>query len=416
MDVDRRQAPSFHTRQPRAIPAIPALAAYMLATVGCGPGPETAIWDPPPSECGRFVPHDPDSPRNDIARILDLPDEKLDVIETAMALAREVRPEADAAGALRLARELAEQVREETAGCGHMDEAIECILEKIPPARPGRNRLDEFDPELLARGEAGSCLGTSLLVLGIARRLGLPVRGVAVPGHFFLRCYYPDGRRRNLDLTRPCDNLSDAFYVRWRRISERAIMSGIYLRGLTDREVIGHLLASRAGCLAQEGKIEMALRDADLALRLLPGNPQALINRGFALDRMGREAEAAESYRLAIRSDPASSRAMNNLAHILCRSPASPLYDPVEARELAQAAVRLDPYDPDYRATAADAFAALRRWREAVRFMADAARLAPDNAAYQARWYALRDILREEVRAGREGPYGFRLPPSPVGR
>ncbi len=362
------------------------------------------------------MPADPAYPRGDMLAILELPDEKLDVIEAAAVLAKEVRPEADAAVALRMAHELAEQIRQETEGCGHLDDAIECLLEKIPPAKPGRNRLDEFDPELLARGKAGSCLGTSLLALGIARRLDLPVRGVAVPGHFFLRCYYPDGRRRNLDLTRPNESLSDAFYVRWRGISERAILSGMYLRGLTDREVIGHLLASRAGYLAQEGRIEMALRDADIALRLLPGNPQALTNRGFALDRLGREAEAAESYRLAIRSDPASSRAMNNLAHILCRSPASPLYNPGEARDLALAAARLDPTDADYRATAAEAFAAMRRWREAVRFMAEAARLAPDNAAYQARWYALRDILREEVRAGREGPHGFRLPPSPVGR
>jgi regulator of sirC expression with transglutaminase-like and TPR domain len=395
-------------RSTRIIPArdlsgkavFPAVAVVLFAA-GCCFTPRTDLWDVPPTVSGSFVAANPEAPRKDIFEVLALPDNQIDVVEAAMLLARDT-------------------VRRETAGSNQAEDLLECAVDRVLAGRNAldyrEDRLEEFDIELLAKGEAGSCLGVSLLFLGVARRLGLPVYGVAVPGHFFLRFYCPGGRRRNLDVTRPNEELNDEFYIRWRKISDRTLRTGLYMRSLTDREVLAHLLASRSGCLARAGMYELALRDAETALRELPGNPQALINRGFVLDRMGKEAQAAESYRMAIRANPGASRALNNLAHILCRSPASPLYNPMKARDLALEAIRLEPSDADYYVTAADAYAAMKQWRQAVRMMGEAVRLAPGNAKYEAKFLELRETLRDEVRAGREGPHGFRLPPNPMGR
>ena len=48
--------------------------------------------------------------------------------------------------------------------------------------------------------DAGNCVGYSTLYLGLAERLDLPLHGVLVPGHCFVR--YDDGHvRRNIETT-----------------------------------------------------------------------------------------------------------------------------------------------------------------------------------------------------------------------
>ena len=50
----------------------------------------------------------------------------------------------------------------------------------------------------------GYCLSLSILYLSISERLGLPVNGVVVPGHFFVR-YEKDGIRFNIETTNYCN-------------------------------------------------------------------------------------------------------------------------------------------------------------------------------------------------------------------
>ena len=58
----------------------------------------------------------------------------------------------------------------------------------------------------------GYCLSLSILYLSLAERLGLPIYGVVVPGHFFVR--YDDGKVRfNIEATNRGRSLPDEYYI-----------------------------------------------------------------------------------------------------------------------------------------------------------------------------------------------------------
>jgi len=64
-------------------------------------------------------------------------------------------------------------------------------------------------PSVLAE-RRGSCLGLGAVVLMVAERVGLPLDGVRVPGHFFVRTRGPSPR--NVELLRRGEVMPDAWY------------------------------------------------------------------------------------------------------------------------------------------------------------------------------------------------------------
>ena len=59
----------------------------------------------------------------------------------------------------------------------------------------------------------GNCLGMSLLYLSLAEQLGVPFRGVYVPGHCFVR-YEGEGGRRNVEFSDGGASWEDELYLR----------------------------------------------------------------------------------------------------------------------------------------------------------------------------------------------------------
>ena len=64
-------------------------------------------------------------------------------------------------------------------------------------------------PSVLA-DRRGSCLGLGAVALMVAERVGLPLDGVRVPGHFFVRTRGPSPR--NIELLRRGEVMPDAWY------------------------------------------------------------------------------------------------------------------------------------------------------------------------------------------------------------
>ncbi len=83
----------------------------------------------------------------------------------------------------------------------------------------------------------GYCLSMSILYLSIGERLGLPLHGVVVPGHFFVR--YDDGRVRfNIETTSKGGNASDEHYIKKFKVP-RLNGRSIYLKNLTKIQTLG---------------------------------------------------------------------------------------------------------------------------------------------------------------------------------
>ncbi len=82
----------------------------------------------------------------------------------------------------------------------------------------------------------GYCLSLSVLYLSLGERIGLPLYGVVVPGHFFVR--YEDGQRHfNIETTSKGCNAPDEHYIE--KFKPPKTESTIYMKNLTKRETLG---------------------------------------------------------------------------------------------------------------------------------------------------------------------------------
>ncbi len=147
----------------------------------------------------------------------------------------------------------------------------------------------------------GNCVGLSVLYLSIAERLSLPLFGVNVPEHIFVR--YDDGKRKiNIETGHKGMSLSDTFYVKHsiEQFDEECVVHGCYLQNLDKREVISNILLNRSKIRRENGDHKGALGDCKKSIFLNPKNPGAYCNRGVVYEKMGLISEAIKDYSKAI--------------------------------------------------------------------------------------------------------------------
>jgi tetratricopeptide (TPR) repeat protein len=147
----------------------------------------------------------------------------------------------------------------------------------------------------------GNCIGLSILYLSIAERLKLPLFGVNVPEHIFIR--YDDGEQRiNIEMGHSGMSLSDTFYVTHsiERFDKKSVDSGCFLMNLNKKEVISDIFLNRSKIRREGGNHRGALDDCNKAILLNSRNPGAYCNRGVIFEKMEMISEAIEDYSLAI--------------------------------------------------------------------------------------------------------------------
>ncbi|MGH9869161.1 MAG: tetratricopeptide repeat protein, partial [Candidatus Polarisedimenticolia bacterium] len=157
----------------------------------------------------------------------------------------------------------------------------------------------------------GTCVTLAIVYLSMARQLGLDAHAVATPVHVFVRVRLPD-RVRNVELMEGGTELDDDIYRRRYKIDQAAIDAGVFMRDLTDDDVIAHLLSNQGVALSKQGKPKDALRRYRKALRLHPQLPAARYNAGIDLMSMGKLKKALASFDEAISLHAADAQAHNN--------------------------------------------------------------------------------------------------------
>ncbi len=157
----------------------------------------------------------------------------------------------------------------------------------------------------------GMCLSLSLLYLAVADEADLPVYGVSVPTHFFVRYQSGKDRLNYETLDRGGTARSDSFYYK-----KFFVRKGepFYMRNLTFKDSLAVYLSQLAALYTRAGKPEGALELLDAALKASPNDPEIRTNRGVVLWALGRKAEAIDSWRSAIVLDPYDDNAHFNLA------------------------------------------------------------------------------------------------------
>ena len=151
----------------------------------------------------------------------------------------------------------------------------------------------------------GNCVGLSILYLCIAEGLRLPIFGVSVPEHIFVR--YDDGDfRKNIETGYEGMATPDSYYVNipGKRISQASIKNGCYLKNLTIDEVIANIYLNCSIIQKNTGNIETALKDVNHAIELHGNDAVAFCNRGVIYEKMKNAEQAMNDYNKAITLNP----------------------------------------------------------------------------------------------------------------
>lgn len=177
---------------------------------------------------------------------------------------------------------------------------------------------DNFYVDRVLTSRQGYCLSLSSVILAVGRRLRLPLHGVAAPRHFFVR--WDDGETRiNIETTEKGRERSDAFY-RKRGIVPLAEKEGVFLRNLTDAEVVGYLLNNEGfihWCAGDVAKAEKRFRKA---VALCPRMAEGYINLGVVAGERGEDKKASSLFARVLKWIPGDSMTYFNRSLVALRS------------------------------------------------------------------------------------------------
>jgi Transglutaminase-like superfamily len=151
------------------------------------------------------------------------------------------------------------------------------------------------------RGRRGNCVGLGSLYLALGELLHVPVRGVVMPGHFFVRIWERD-RWRNVELLRRGEEMPDEWY-RW-RWPPPGVAAPAYGRLLTNDEALGVIEYDVGNESRRQGQIGAARRFLGRAVAHFPGLPEAEASLGAVLHLIGSLDGAASAYQAAKQASP----------------------------------------------------------------------------------------------------------------
>jgi hypothetical protein len=134
----------------------------------------------------------------------------------------------------------------------------------------------------------GNCLGVSLMILMLAQRLGCPVYGVVLPGHFF--CRFDNGEvRENIEPNKGGYRRPDDYY-RTKYLSRG--VPWYDLKNLTKKETAGVLYYSLGTIFLKKNDPGFAAACLQEGCRLSPFLTEAQGNYALALALCGRGEKA----------------------------------------------------------------------------------------------------------------------------
>ncbi len=141
-------------------------------------------------------------------------DEDIDLVRAALTIARTEYPDLDIESYVARIDELARAAEARISDVGDAAQTIAALNRTLfEEAGLRGNREDYYDPrnsflnDVLDRG-LGIPITLALIYMEVGRRLGFPLFGVGMPGHFLLKHYDIDGRETLVDCFNGGDILS----------------------------------------------------------------------------------------------------------------------------------------------------------------------------------------------------------------
>jgi len=191
----------------------------------------------------------------------------------------------------RLARRVADRHRR--SGANEIDDLRAVLFQEEKFQR----EIDSDDPRFFVlpsvlAGRKGSCLGLGALMLGLGERLGLPLDGVMVPGHFFVRTR--EAAPRNIELLRAGEVMPDSWYrTKYGPWPEH---DSAYFRPLAPSELVGLHWFNAGNFFRRQGRLTAAATAFARAAEEFPAFAEAHASLGAVEQLQGALPAAAVAY------------------------------------------------------------------------------------------------------------------------
>jgi regulator of sirC expression with transglutaminase-like and TPR domain len=244
-------------------------------------------------------------------------DEKIDLIRSALTIARTEYPDVKVESYVARVDELARSAASRIGDIGDPRDVIAALNYALfREAGIQGNREDYYHPrnsfinEVLDR-RLGIPITLALIYMEVGRRLGFPLFGVGMPGHFLLKHYDIDGSETIID----CFNGGDILSAQdcQRRLDE--IYSGQmtlrpeFLFAVSRRQMLTRILNNLKTVYLSARNFRKALPIVDLLLVIYPRSPEDVKQRALLRYSLGQSRGAADDLEAYLKMSPEASDA-----------------------------------------------------------------------------------------------------------
>ena len=257
--------------------------------------------------------------REDFAMLVgnEVADEQIDLLAAAFAIARTEYPELNSAEQIHRVNQLAMRVKRLVRPAADPRDivwALNYVLFEVESFRG--NRDDYYDPrnsflnDVLDR-KLGIPITLSVLYMEVARRVGFPMSGVGMPGHFLLKYYDIDGRDTLIDVyengrivsAADCQGRLDQIY------SGQVPLQPEFLQPVGRRQILTRVLNNLKSIYLNSRNFRKALPIVDLILTIYPRSPEDVKARALLRYSVGQLRGAVEDFEDYLKMSPEASDA-----------------------------------------------------------------------------------------------------------
>lgn len=244
-------------------------------------------------------------------------DEKIDLVRGALLIAETEYPDLRPELYIRKIEELAvraESLLPESPNAAQTFQVLNRVLFAEEQLRG--NTEDYYDPrnsflnEVLER-KLGIPITLAVIYMEVARRIGFPLFGVGMPGHFLLKHYDVDGRQTLIDCFESGKILSasDCQHRLNEIYSGQLTLQPNFLGAIPRRQILMRMLNNLRSVYLTRRNFRKALQMVDLILAIYPRSPEDVKQRAVLLHGLGAASPALEDFDLYLKMSPEASDA-----------------------------------------------------------------------------------------------------------
>jgi regulator of sirC expression with transglutaminase-like and TPR domain len=239
----------------------------------------------------------------EFSRIANLPNDQIDLADGALLIAKTAYPELEASFYRDYLDRVASSVMQELGADPAPSDSIARINQVLfEKEKFHGNHENYYDPDnsFLNRvidRKTGIPITLSLIYIEVARRLGLDVRGVGLPGHFIVALYHHSGEIFIDPFNRgEIRTMEDCLEIIRTYTSESDTTGGHWLQPITNIELLARMLRNLKLIYARQGDDIMLFNMVHWILTLQPDAIAELRERALLYEAMGNPARAADDW------------------------------------------------------------------------------------------------------------------------